>query len=169
AAPRPRPRRAGAEAARGPRPGGADGDPGLAGRRSDRARGGAGAAARTGPGALGPAADAARPGRPGASPKAWARRTRPPRERAEKLGRGAFGPFTVQAAIAACHARAGSAEETEWARIPALYEALAQLTPSPVGELNRAGATSRACGPGVALEPVEALAAEGSLDGYHLL
>ena len=90
-------------------------------------------------------------------------------ERAEKLSRGAFGPYTVQAAIAACHARAGSAEETEWVRIAALYDALAQLTPSPVVELNRAVAVSMAFGPEVGLELVEALAAEGSLDGYHLL
>ena len=89
--------------------------------------------------------------------------------RAEKLGRGAFGPYTVQAAIAACHAQARSAEETEWERIAVLYDALAQLTPSPVVELNRAVAVSMAFGPEAGLEPVEALAAEGSLDGYHLL
>jgi RNA polymerase sigma-70 factor, ECF subfamily len=90
-------------------------------------------------------------------------------ERAEKLGRGAFGPYTVQAAIAACHARARSAEETEWARIAALYDALAQLTPSPVVELNRAVAISMAFGPEAGLELVDALAAAGSLGGYHLL
>jgi RNA polymerase sigma factor (sigma-70 family) len=90
-------------------------------------------------------------------------------EKAEGLSRGAFGPYTVQAAIAACHARAGSAEETEWERIAALYDALAQLTPSPVVELNRAVAVSMAFGPEAGLELVEALAAEGSLDGYHLL
>jgi RNA polymerase sigma factor (sigma-70 family) len=89
--------------------------------------------------------------------------------RAEALGRGAFGPYTVQAAIAACHARARRAEETDWARIAALYAALAQLTASPVVELNRAVAVSMAFGPEAGLEPVEALVAEGSLDGYHLL
>jgi len=90
-------------------------------------------------------------------------------ERAEKLGRGAFDPYTVQAAIAACHARARSAEQTEWARIAALYEALAQLTPSPVVELNRAVAISMAFGPEEALELVDGLVSEGSLEGYHLL
>ena len=89
--------------------------------------------------------------------------------RAERLGRGAFGPYTVQAAIAACHARARTAEETEWERIVALYDALAQLTPSAVVELNRAVAVSMAFGPDAGLELVEELAAEGSLDGYHLL
>ena len=90
-------------------------------------------------------------------------------ERAEKLGRGAFGPYTVQAAIAACHARARSAEETEWVRIAALYDALAQLTPSPVVELNRAVAVGMAFGPEAGLELADALAAGGELDGYHLL
>ena len=90
-------------------------------------------------------------------------------ERAEKLARGAFGPYTVQAAIAACHARARNAEETEWVRIAALYDALAQLTPSPVVELNRAVAVGMAFGPEAGLELVDRLAAEGSLDGYHLL
>jgi predicted RNA polymerase sigma factor len=90
-------------------------------------------------------------------------------EKAERLSRGAFGPYTVQAAIAACHARARSAGETEWERIAALYDALAQLTPSPVVELNRAVAISMAFGPEDGLELVEALAAEGSLSGYHLL
>jgi RNA polymerase sigma factor (sigma-70 family) len=90
-------------------------------------------------------------------------------ERAEKLGRGAFGPYTVQAAIAACHARARSAEETDWERIAALYDALAQLTPSPVVELNRAVAVAMAFGPEAGLELVVALAEEGSLEGYHLL
>ncbi len=90
-------------------------------------------------------------------------------ERAEKLGRGAFGPYTVQAAIAACHARARSAEETEWVRIAALYDALAQLTPSPVVELNRAVAVGMAFGPAAGLELADGLVAEGALDGYHLL
>jgi predicted RNA polymerase sigma factor len=90
-------------------------------------------------------------------------------ERAERLSRGAFGPYTVQAAIAACHARARSAEETEWGRIAALYDALAQLTPSPVVELNRAVAVAMAFGPEAGLGLVEGLKAEGSLAGYHLL
>ncbi len=90
-------------------------------------------------------------------------------KRAEQLSRGAFGPYTVQAAIAACHARARSAEETAWPRIAALYGALAQLTPSPVVELNRAVAVGMASGPQAGLDLVEGLVAEGALDGYHLL
>jgi predicted RNA polymerase sigma factor len=90
-------------------------------------------------------------------------------ERAERLGRGAFGPYTVQAAIAAYHARARTAEETDWERIAALYDALAQLSPSPVVELNRAVAVAMAFGPQAGLELVDALVAAGSLDGYHLL
>ncbi|GAB4455793.1 MAG: RNA polymerase sigma factor [Anaerolineae bacterium] len=88
--------------------------------------------------------------------------------RAEKLG-GACGPYTLQAAIAACHARARTPEETDWARIAALYDALAQLTPSPVVELNRAVAVSMAYGPAAGLEIVDALASEPSLQNYHLL
>ena len=90
-------------------------------------------------------------------------------ERAEKLGRGAFGPYTVQAAIAACHARARAAEGTEWVQIAALYDALAQLIPSPVVELNRAVAVGMAFGPEAGLELVDGLVADGTLDGYHLL
>ena len=90
-------------------------------------------------------------------------------ERAERLARGAFGQYTVQAAIAACHARAHSAEETDWKRIAALYAALAQLTPSPVVELNRAVAVGMASGPAAGLELVDALVEGGELDGYHLL
>ena len=89
-------------------------------------------------------------------------------ERAEKLG-GAFGPYALQAAIAACHARARTAEETNWARIAALYDALAQLAPSPVVELNRAVALSMAFGPQAGLELVDALTEEPSLKAYHLL
>jgi RNA polymerase sigma factor (sigma-70 family) len=88
--------------------------------------------------------------------------------RAESLG-GAFGPYALQAAIAACHARARSATETDWERIVALYDALAQITPSPVVELNRAVAVAMAFGPGAGLELVEALTSEPSLQGYHLL
>ena len=89
-------------------------------------------------------------------------------ERAEKLG-GALGPYALQAAIAACHARARTAAETDWQRIAALYEALAQLAPSPIVELNRAVALSMAFGPAVGLELVDALRSEPQLKGYHLL
>jgi RNA polymerase sigma factor (sigma-70 family) len=87
---------------------------------------------------------------------------------AEQLG-ASRGPYTVQAAIAACHARAHVAEETDWERIAALYEALAQLEPSPVVELNRAVAVSMAHGPAAGLEIVDVLTSESSLDAYHLL
>jgi predicted RNA polymerase sigma factor len=89
-------------------------------------------------------------------------------ERAESLGQG-LGPYGLQAAIAACHARARVASETDWARIAALYDALAQLAPSPVVELNRAVALSMAFGPEVGLELVDALLAEPALRDYHLL
>jgi RNA polymerase sigma-70 factor (ECF subfamily) len=89
-------------------------------------------------------------------------------ERAEQLG-GARGPYALQAAIAACHARAGTAAETDWSRIAALYDALAQLSPSPVVELNRAVAVGMAFGPAAGLELVDALVAEPSLRGYHFL
>ncbi|HVW42553.1 MAG TPA: RNA polymerase sigma factor [Amycolatopsis sp.] len=89
-------------------------------------------------------------------------------ERAEELG-GMRGPYTVQAAIAACHARAVTPQDTDWVRIAALYHVLGRLTPSPVVELNRAVALSRAFGPEVALELVDQLAAEPALREYHLL
>jgi RNA polymerase sigma-70 factor (ECF subfamily) len=89
-------------------------------------------------------------------------------ERARKLG-GAGGPYALQAAIAACHARARTPAETEWPRIVALYDALAQLTPSPVVDLNRAVAVAMAFGPAAGLELVDALTAEPSLQSYHLL
>jgi RNA polymerase sigma factor (sigma-70 family) len=89
-------------------------------------------------------------------------------ERAEQLG-GGFGPYALQAAIAACHARAATAAETDWPRIAALYAALAQLAPSPVVELNRAVAVAMAFGPAAGLEIVDALTSEPSLEGYHLL
>ena len=88
--------------------------------------------------------------------------------RAEALG-GAAGPYAMQAAIAACHARAGSGDETDWERIASLYETLARLTPSPVIELNRAVAVSFARGPAAGLELVDALTSEPSLKKYHLL
>jgi RNA polymerase sigma-70 factor, ECF subfamily len=89
-------------------------------------------------------------------------------ERAQALD-GPSGPYTLQAAIAACHARARTAEETDWAQIVALYDALAQLLPSPVIELNRAVAISMAYGPVAALELVDSIAADPRLAGYHLL
>jgi RNA polymerase sigma factor (sigma-70 family) len=89
-------------------------------------------------------------------------------ERAERLG-GAMGPYALQAAIAACHARAATAAETDWPRIAALYDALAELAPSPVVELNRAVAVGMAFGPEAGLELVDALIPEPSLKAYHLL
>jgi RNA polymerase sigma factor (sigma-70 family) len=88
--------------------------------------------------------------------------------RAESLGK-TLGPYTLQAAIAACHARAHIAEQTDWARIAALYDALAQIMPSPIVELNRAVAVSMAFGPEAGLEIVDALLANASLKEYHLL
>jgi RNA polymerase sigma-70 factor, ECF subfamily len=79
------------------------------------------------------------------------------------------GPYALQAAIAACHARARTGEETDWARIAALYEALVEVTPSPVVELNRAVAVAMAFGPAAGLALVDALTAEPSLASYHLL
>jgi RNA polymerase sigma-70 factor (ECF subfamily) len=89
-------------------------------------------------------------------------------ERAEKLG-GVQGPYALQASIAACHARARVAEETDWRRIAALYGALARIAPSPVIELNRAVALSMAFGPAVGLELIDTLTSEPSLQDYHLL
>ena len=89
-------------------------------------------------------------------------------ERAEK-SRGVLGPYTLQAAIAACHARAGTPAETDWKRIVALYDGLAQLSPSPVVELNRAVAVAMAFGPEEGLALLDAVAAEPVLRGYHLL
>jgi RNA polymerase sigma-70 factor (ECF subfamily) len=89
-------------------------------------------------------------------------------ERAEELG-GTLGPYTLQAAIAACHVRARRAEDTDWERIVALYDALAELTQSPVVELNRAVAVAMAGEPEAGLAVVDELIAHGALDGYHLL
>jgi predicted RNA polymerase sigma factor len=89
-------------------------------------------------------------------------------ERAEKLG-GADGPYALQAAIAACHARARTGTETDWARIAELYEKLARVAPSPVVELNRAVAVAMAFGPAAGLELVDRLTSEPSLKSYHLL
>src|SRR6266403_756883 len=89
-------------------------------------------------------------------------------QRAEAPG-GGYGPYALQAAIAACHAGARTPEETDWTRIVALYDALAQLMPSPVVELNRAVALGMAFGPAAGLEVVDTLTSEPALEGYHLL
>ena len=89
-------------------------------------------------------------------------------QRAQALG-GPSGPYTIQAAITACHARAATAGDTDWEQIVALYDALAQLQPSPVIELNRAVAVSMAYGPAAALELVDSIVDEPRLAGYHLL
>jgi predicted RNA polymerase sigma factor len=89
-------------------------------------------------------------------------------DRAQRLGT-AFGPYALQAAIAACHARALTPEDTEWQRMVALYDALAQLTPSPIVELNRAVAVAMAFGPQAGLDLVDSLVSESSLKNYHLL
>ena len=88
--------------------------------------------------------------------------------RAEKLG-SPRGPYTLQAAIAACHARALTPAETDWPRIVGLYDALIEVSPSPVVELNRAVAVSMAFGPAMGLDLVDTLAASGVLRSYHLL
>jgi len=88
--------------------------------------------------------------------------------RGEALGE-ARGPYLLQAAIAACHARAATAADTDWVYITALYDELARLTPSPVVELNRAVAVAMAYGPAAGLELTDQLAAQGSLESYHLL
>jgi RNA polymerase sigma factor (sigma-70 family) len=89
-------------------------------------------------------------------------------ERAERL-RASLGPYALQAAIAACHARARTSDETDWERIAALYDALAELMPSPVVELNRAVALGMAFGPAAGLELVDQLVDEPSMKTYHLL
>jgi RNA polymerase sigma-70 factor (ECF subfamily) len=89
-------------------------------------------------------------------------------ERSERAG-ATLGPYALQAAIAACHARARTAEETDWERIVALYDALAQVMPSPVVQLNRGVAVGMAFGPEAGLQLVDELVSAGSLDGYHLL
>jgi predicted RNA polymerase sigma factor len=89
-------------------------------------------------------------------------------ERAERLN-ATLGPYALQAAIAACHARARTAAETDWTGIVALYETLARLTPSPIVELNRAVAVAMADGPAAGLELVDALTSEPLLKTYHLL
>ena len=88
--------------------------------------------------------------------------------RAETLG-GTLGPYALQASIAACHARALDPADTDWQRIAALYDALAQITPSPIVELNRAVAVAMAFGPEAGLAIVDAIAGERALASYHLL
>ena len=91
-------------------------------------------------------------------------------ERANAAARdSALGPYALQAAIAACHARARTAAETDWGRIAALYDALSQLAPSPIVELNRAVALAMAYGPAAGLEVVDSLTSEPLLKSYHLL
>jgi RNA polymerase sigma-70 factor, ECF subfamily len=90
-------------------------------------------------------------------------------EACASMGGGQLGPYGLQGAIAACHARARRADETDWARIVGLYGALAERTPSPVIELNRAVALAMLFGPGTGLEIVDALASESALKAYHLL
>lgn len=89
-------------------------------------------------------------------------------ERAEQLG-GARGSYALQAAIAACHARAIVADQTDWKRIASLYETLSEVSPSPIVELNRAVAVAMAYGPQAGLQLVDSLASEPSLKNYHLL
>ena len=89
-------------------------------------------------------------------------------ERAEQTGH-VLGPYAMQASIAACHARAAKAEDTDWQRIVALYARLAQLTPSPIVELNRAVAVAMASGPQAGLDVVDSVMSEPSLKSYHLL
>ena len=89
-------------------------------------------------------------------------------QHAEKLG-SALGPYALQAAIAACHARARTAEETDWPQIATLYDTLGQIMPSPIVELNRAVAVAMAFGPAAGLELIDTLASEPSLRAYHLL
>ncbi|MBV9172098.1 MAG: RNA polymerase subunit sigma-24, partial [Chloroflexi bacterium] len=89
-------------------------------------------------------------------------------ERAERLA-DPLGPYALQAAIAACHARAYSPDQTDWVRIAALYDALARATPSPVVELNRAVAVGMAFGAAAGLQVADELAASGALNGYYLL
>jgi predicted RNA polymerase sigma factor len=89
-------------------------------------------------------------------------------ERAERQG-GANGPYALQAAIVACHARARTAEETDWRRIASLYDALAAVVPSPIIELNRAVAVGMAFGPAEGLEIIDSVSHEPALKGYHLV
>ena len=154
AAPGADPGRAGPARARGARPGGAHGDPGLALRRPRRPRRTSRSccSTRTAPAGTGCSSPAASP----------------PCARAEGLG-APLGPYALQAAIAACHARALTPEATDWERIAALYDALAQITPSPVVELNRAVAVGMAFGPAEGLALADALADEPALAAYHLL
>ena len=152
AAPGPHPGAIGARRQRGARPGRADGAAGLAPGRPRRRPGPAGIVDGPGPRPLGSAADPARAGRAGAR---------------ESLG-GALGPYALQAALAACHARARRAEDTDWPRIVALYDALVQAMPSPVAELNRAVAVGMASARGRA-GPGRRAGGRGRAGHYHWL
>src|SRR5262249_16856735 len=88
---------------------------------------------------------------------------------AHALTLGGRGPYVLQASIAACHARAFTAEQTDWRQIATLYATLAQVAPSPVVELNRAVAVSMAFGPAAAMTIIDGLGSEPALQGYHLL
>ena len=149
----PHPGRARAGRAGGPRPGGADGDPGFACAGPGGPIGRADPAARSGPRALGP---------PPHPPRPRGARAR------EQLG-GALGPTRCRPRSPPATRGRAPPEETDWARIAALYDALAQLTPSPVVELNRAVAVGMAFGPAAGLELVDALLREPALKSYHLL
>ena len=154
---RPHPGRTRAGGGRGARSRGADGDPGFALRGAHRPVGRAGAAARSGPRALGSASHPPRSCGVGPGGGLNAAPDRTP------------GPYALQAAIAACHARARRAEDTDWARIVGLYAKLGEVTPSPVVELNRAVALAMLFGPEAGLNLVDALTTEPALKTYHLL
>ena len=141
--------------ARSARPGGADGDSGVAIEGPRRCFGEAHFAFGTKPCAVGSAPDPSRFGCAGS--------------RAESFGGRCAGSCMLQAAIVACHARARVPEETDWERIAALYSELAHVASSPVVELIRAVAIAMAFGPAAGLELVDALTAEPSLQNYHLL
>ncbi len=89
-------------------------------------------------------------------------------DRVSQLG-GTRGPYAIQAALAACHARAATADDTDWARIAALYSELGEISPSPIVELNRAVAVGMASGPAAGLELVDRLIDDPALSAYHLL
>ena len=151
----PHPGRARAAGAGGPRAGRAHGDPGLAHRRAHRPVGGADPAPRPEPRALGPAPHPSRPRRARSAPRSWAARA---------------GPYALQAAIAACHARARTADETDWPRIAALYEALAEVDAvAGRGAEPRGGGRHGVRSPGRPRDRRRGSPSEPLLEGYHLL
>ena len=153
APPRPHPRRARARRRRGPRPGGADGDPGVAARARVDADGDPILLGEQNRGRWDPL---------------LIRRGLAALARAKATG-GAPGPYALQAAIAAHHARARTFAETDWARIAALYATLAVVAPSPVVEVNRAVAVAMAEGPERGLAVLDGVAGHAAMQGYHLL